>query len=109
MNLVETIKMKGMMCGLPILYRNSGCFPEYCNGYGISFDNVDDFENKLLKMMREYDHFRIKNKKLDRGQDKTINNYISLFQKLLKDRLTICKRRKLFKNPLVFILNLIIN
>ena len=29
--------IEGALCGLPILYINSGALPEYCNGYGIEF------------------------------------------------------------------------
>ena len=28
-------------CGLPLMYRRSGCLPEYCEGFGISFDEHD--------------------------------------------------------------------
>ena len=30
--------IEGALCGLPILFRNSGSLPEYCKKYGVSFD-----------------------------------------------------------------------
>ena len=32
---------EGAMCGLPLLFRRSGCLPEYCEGFGVSFESVD--------------------------------------------------------------------
>ena len=29
--------MEGALCGLPILYKDSGAASEYCNDFGISF------------------------------------------------------------------------
>jgi hypothetical protein len=31
-------QIEGALCGLPLLYINSGCMPEYCNGYGVMFE-----------------------------------------------------------------------
>ena len=48
--------MEGALCGLPILYIQSGALPEYCEEYGIVFD-----ENNLLDsldtLISEYDDF----------------------------------------------------
>ena len=33
---------EGALCGLPLVYRNSGCMPEYCAGFGIAFDGTHD-------------------------------------------------------------------
>ena len=33
---------EGALCGLPLLYRRSGCMPEYCAGFGIDFAGVDE-------------------------------------------------------------------
>jgi len=44
---------EGALCGLPILYRHSGCMPEYCDGYGESFTD-DTFEDSLRKLITNY-------------------------------------------------------
>jgi hypothetical protein len=44
---------EGALCGLPLLYRDSGCMPEYCNGFGISF-NESDLEDKLIEFHNSY-------------------------------------------------------
>lgn len=45
--------IEGALCGLPLLYRNSGALPEYCHGYGIQFD-TDNFVQKLDQIHRQY-------------------------------------------------------
>lgn len=48
--------MEGALCGLPVLYIQSGALPEYCEQYGIVFD-----ENNLLDsldtLISRYDDF----------------------------------------------------
>jgi len=45
--------IEGMLCGLPILFLNSGALPEYCSSYGIEFTLID-FEEKLLEIKNQY-------------------------------------------------------
>ena len=40
---------EGALCGLPLLYRDSGCMPEYCSGFGVAFSGRDDFEAGLIR------------------------------------------------------------
>ena len=47
---------EGALCGLPLLYSNSGCLPEYCDGYGIKFSK-SNFENKLIEFFQNYSFF----------------------------------------------------
>ena len=57
--------IEAAQCGLPIIYKQSGGIPEYCNGFGIGyFDNV---ESALLEAMENYSHYsnKIKNYSLD--------------------------------------------
>lgn len=45
--------IEAAQCGLPVLYLNSGGIPEYCEGFGVVFN--DDFESGLNKIILEYD------------------------------------------------------
>ena len=40
--------MEGALCGLPILYVNSGALPEYCNNYGLEFT-----KNNLIEKIEQ--------------------------------------------------------
>jgi hypothetical protein len=42
--------IEAAQCGLPILYLNSGGIPEYCEGFGIMFNNKNDFEEVLTTL-----------------------------------------------------------
>ena len=48
--------IEAAQCGLPLLYINSGGIPEYCEGYGVSFEE-HNFVEKLGEIITEYDHF----------------------------------------------------
>ena len=45
---------EGALCGLPLMYRQSGCLPEYCSGYGIPFAGLDDFPQALDSLIANY-------------------------------------------------------
>jgi hypothetical protein len=44
---------EGALCGLPLLYRRSGCMQEYCDGYGEPFSEYT-FEDSLYKIIANY-------------------------------------------------------
>ena len=47
--------IEAAQCGLPILFLKSGGLIEYCEGFGVGFDN-DNFEIKLEEMIEDYDN-----------------------------------------------------
>ncbi|MFX0134713.1 MAG: glycosyltransferase, partial [Candidatus Hodarchaeota archaeon] len=87
--------IEGASCGLPILYRNSGALPEYCDGYGISFNGPLDFEKKLKEMMRKYDFFSKKVRNYRNNAKKMLEGYYKLFSDLINKKKDIIKKRKL--------------
>src|SRR3546814_3442018 len=48
---------EGALCGLPVLYRESGALPEYCAGFGVAF-TTETFEEGLETMLRDYSNYR---------------------------------------------------
>jgi len=48
--------IEGALCGLPIVFLDSGALPEYCSQYGIIFKK-DNFRNVLLEMYTDYDKY----------------------------------------------------
>lgn len=81
--------IEGALCGLPLLYINSGALPEYCNNFGLEFNN-DNFEEKFLEMKNNYGYWQEKIKNYDNTADKMADNYISLIKNL---KTPIYKRR----------------
>ena len=95
------------LCGLPLLYRDSGCLPEYCNGYGVSF-NENNFEDKLFDLKKNYNLFANKMDTYPYNDIKTNNAYIELFHELISQKHKLIKKRNFFKSPVKFILNYIL-
>jgi glycosyltransferase involved in cell wall biosynthesis len=86
--------IEGALCGLPLLYRNSGALPEYCNGYGVMFNDVNDFENALDEIIKEYSNYKDKIlNQYDNTSEKMCKNYYNVFMTLYKDRENIIKKR----------------
>ena len=89
---------EGALCGLPLLYRRSGCLPEYCDGYGIGFD-ANEFEtalahyitvySNLVPGMADYPHVALR----------TMQAYHKLFEQLLSRRQQIAQARRLWRSP----------
>ena len=48
--------IEAAQCGLPLLFINSGGIPEFCQGFGVQFDN-EDFEIKLDEIISKYDFY----------------------------------------------------
>ena len=73
--------IEAALCGLPILYFNSGGIPEYCQDYGLEID-IENFEEKILYMIDYYDIFKNKMKNYPFKSEKMPSNYLKLFNNL---------------------------
>ena len=67
--------------------------PEYCTGYGISF-NENNFEQKLDEMANTYDIWVEKMKDYPNTADRMSEQYYQLFLDLLSRRDEVLARRK---------------
>ena len=73
--------IEAAQCGLPILYFDSGGIPEYCSGFGVSFN--EDFENKLIEIIQNYDIYKEKLKNYPFSSEKMCKEFFSLFEELI--------------------------
>ena len=78
--------IEGAQCGLPILYINSGGIPEYCNGYGVMFNDKNDFEDKLNESIKNYDSISIKVKDYPLSAELMSKDFLELFKKLVENK-----------------------
>lgn len=90
---------EGGNCGLPLLYLDSGCFPEYCAGYGIAF-SADSFESRLREMMGSYRAWVARMNDFPNTALRMCEGYDALFRDLVARRDEILARRRLWKRPL---------
>ena len=90
--------IEGALCGLPLLYIESGALPEYCNGFGISF-TPNNFIDKLKEMIDNYGYWVDKMPGYPHTAEKMCSEYYSIIKNLIKNREEIIAQRKLDLNP----------
>lgn len=95
---------EGALCGLPLLYRRSGCLPEYCEGFGVAFDETD-FEDRLQQLIDQYEEWAAVMPAYPHTADRTCANYLALFDELIKSRDQILASRHLWRNPWLLLRN----
>jgi hypothetical protein len=83
---------EGANCGLPLLYRKSGCLPEYCHGFGLAF-TPKDFEAKLQEMIQTYGRWVSKMADFPLSAQAMCAQYADLFQNILSCREEILRKR----------------
>jgi len=88
--------IEAAQCGLPILYINSGGIPEYCENFGIEFDD-NNFIEKLNEMADNYSLYLKKMDNYPFNSNQMCKNYLDLFKKLVQSKETLSKERVLPK------------
>jgi hypothetical protein len=78
-------QIEGGACGLPILYRNSGCMPEYCEGFGLKFES-DQIEPALSSMLSNYSKYQSRMADFPHTAQRTTENWLRLFGDLDRQR-----------------------
>ena len=74
--------IEAALCGLPVLYINSGGIPEYCKDFGIEITH-NNFEEKILYMIDYFDKFKNKMVKYPFESNLMSKEYLRLFIELL--------------------------
>ena len=82
---------------------------EYCKGFGVDFQNKEDFLNALKMIMKNYPIFKSKMKNFNRDINMTTKSFIKLFNFLISNNNEIVKNRRNVKNPIKYLFNLLIN
>lgn len=91
------------LCGLPVLYLQSGCMPEYLDGYGIGYRSVEDFKQALENLMENYLSAVGSIANYPNNLTKTCQEYEELFSDLLAQRDEILSKRAKKRSPLFFL------
>ena len=91
--------IEGALCGLPILYVNSGGVPEYCGEYGIEICK-ENLQEALKQIRSEYGRYREKIKSYGNTACAMGGNYLKLFGELFLKRREFSRRVEALKrNP----------
>jgi glycosyltransferase involved in cell wall biosynthesis len=91
---------EGALCGLPLLYRQSGCMPEYCAGFGVPFSGPDDLAAALESLIAGYPAQAARMPSYPHTAERMTADWIDLFEALLRERPAIVGRRRLWRDPL---------
>ena len=92
--------MEGAMCGLPIMYIESGGLPEYCNKFGVQF-SLSTFEESLNKIIENYEDLCKKLEDYPFTFTAAANDYLNIFETSLVRKYEIIERRNL--NSKIFV------
>jgi hypothetical protein len=91
---------EGAMCGLPLLYRESGCMPEYCSGYGIAFSGSSDVEAALSLLIAGYPAYAAKMSSYPNTAERMTAEWMALFDEMIARRPELLAARRLWRDPL---------
>lgn len=91
--------LEGALCGLPLLYLNSGSMAEYCSGFGVEY-SVDTFEEKLMLMLKSYRMLAERMPGFPHTADLMCQRYEKLFYEMIQNRDQIRSNRAWWKRPL---------
>ena len=95
--------IEAALCGLPILYLNSGGIPEYCEGFGVSYNNLDEFEDKLKIVISEKEKY-INNLESYQFDSENMNKeYLDLFESLVVKKKENLKNLKTSKKVFIYL------
>jgi glycosyltransferase involved in cell wall biosynthesis len=78
--------IEAALCGLPILYLDSGGTPEYCNNYGVAYRGLDELEEKLEYIIENQEVFKEELKKYPFNSENMNKEYLELFNLLVADK-----------------------
>ena len=74
--------IEAALCGLPVLYINSGGIPEYAENYGVEV-TLENFEERLEYLIEYYGQFEKKMKSYPYNSTTMCEKYERLFNKVL--------------------------
>ncbi len=97
--------IEGAMCGLPLIYRRSGALPEYCNGFGLEFDKVEEIPSALRTMMEDFPKFKNRMTSYPHNSNRMCAQYIRLFEDLYAERNSILRHRQIWRKPWMVLRN----
>ena len=84
--------MEGAMCGLPIMYINSGGIPEYCHRYGVE-TTKSSFLNSLEEIKNNYSKLFESLQSYDYTFENASKEFLSIFENSLNNKYEIKKLR----------------
>lgn len=99
---------EGALCGLPLLYRESGCMPEYCAGFGLGYGGPRDISATMETLATRYRDLASRMPSYPHTAEKMVGEWIDLFEHVVTSREeTLRQRRHLLRDPAVWVRNMV--
>lgn len=76
--------IEGALCGLPLLYRQSGALPEYCHGFGVPFTGPADIAEAVTTMFTQYSSLASRMPEYTHTADRMCDEYYQLIMDMVK-------------------------
>ncbi|MEO5333167.1 MAG: hypothetical protein H7839_14200 [Magnetococcus sp. YQC-5] len=90
--------LEGALCGLPLLYMNSGSMAEYCSGFGLEFTQ-ENLAETLTRMIAEHGHWVQRMERFPYTSDRMCQHYLHLFEHLMATRQEVLGMRHFWRSP----------
>ncbi len=90
---------EGALCGLPLVYRDSGCLPEYCDDFGIAFAGPEEITSALEQLIRRYSELVVRMINYPHTATRMAQEWIAVLEDLDSDRGRLVARRRLWRSP----------
>jgi len=94
---------EGARCGLPLLYRNSGCMPEYCAGFGEAFDGPGDLVPALERLIAAYAGLRARMPDYPWTAARMCADWIAALEAAVEGHAATAASRRLWRSPAAFL------
>ena len=91
--------IEAAQCGLPLLFIDSGGIPEYCEKYGLKFNN-ENFLEKLNEVVENYRLYEEKIKEYPFNATNMSKDYLELFEEMHSNKEIILRNRNLPKKTI---------
>jgi hypothetical protein len=86
--------IEGASVGLPLVFRNSGALPEYCQGFGEMFGDSDSFWRALKQVTNQYRMYSERMRSYPSDVSLMGQAYLDLFEEMVEKRPLYLKSRE---------------
>ena len=93
--------MEGALCGLPILFKDSGAISEYCRDFGVNYE-IENFRKSLDLIKDNYDDLIIKLNEYPYDFLNAANDLSKIFEYSYSQKFKIIESRKLKSKISIF-------
>tara|TARA_Y100001960_G_C14768707_1_gene878559 strand:- start:2304 stop:3353 length:1050 start_codon:yes stop_codon:yes gene_type:complete len=85
--------IEGASVGLPLVFRQSGALPEYCNGYGEAFSDIASAWEAIKKIHTNFTDYAGRMQTYPAHSKRMVKEYLDLFECLITEKHQIVRNR----------------